>query len=54
MAGISFEIYLVHEFFLGPVNVYAYCNHFVGYLVLVILSVIAAVVLKKLCSVIKI
>lgn len=52
-AGLSFEVYLVHEFFLGPICVYKYFNHFVGYLVLIGLSVIAGLILKRICESVK-
>lgn len=51
IAGISFEMYLVHEFFLGPINVYNYFNHAIGYIVLVILTIISAFVLKKISKI---
>lgn len=50
LSGISFEIYLVHEIFLGPINIYHYFNRPVGFIVLVILSVISAMVLKQISS----
>lgn len=47
LSGISFEIYLVHEFFLGKYNVYSiFQNPIAGFLLLMILSVMAAVFLK--------
>lgn len=49
LSGISFEIYLVHEFFLGKYNVYnTLQNPIAGFLLLIILSVMSATFLKFL------
>lgn len=48
-SGISFEIYLVHEFFIGKFNIYDYIpNVFFGFVALVILSTIAAYIIHRI------
>lgn len=47
LSEISFEIYLVHEFFLGKYCVYGlFSNNFIGFLSLVVFSIIAACLIK--------
>lgn len=50
LSGISFEVYLVHEFFLGRYSVYNHFSLFSGFFVLITLSVISAFVLHKVSS----
>lgn len=39
LSGISFEIYLVHEFFLNEYCIYKYTSPFIGYLLLILGSI---------------
>lgn len=49
LSGISFEIYLVHEFFIGRFNVYDYTpNILIGFVALLSLSILSAVALHKI------
>ncbi|MDE6370738.1 MAG: acyltransferase family protein [Duncaniella sp.] len=49
LSGISFEVYLVHEFFLGRVSVYGFiANPIVAFVAFVTISIAAAVILKKI------
>lgn len=49
LSGISFEIYLVHEFFLGRYSIYGICsNPIIGFILLILLSIIAAIMLRLL------
>lgn len=55
IANISFEIYLVHEFFLGKFSVYGHIdNPFIGFIVLVVLSICVGAILHYLSSLIHI
>lgn len=48
-SGISFEIYLVHEFFIGKFNIYDYTpNVVLGFVALVILSTITAYIIHRM------
>lgn len=52
LSGISFEIYLVHEFFLGRFNVYHIIDApIISFILLIILSVTSAIVLSRLSKV---
>lgn len=49
LSGICFEIYLVHEFFLGRYSVYTYVkNPVLGFAILVALSTLASLLIKYL------
>ena len=50
LSGLSFEAYLVHEFFLGRISVYHFCNQYVGYALLVAASILSGFLLMRLSS----
>lgn len=51
LSGISFEIYLVHEFFLGRHSIYNMIdNKLIGIILLITLSIFTAVILKFISS----
>lgn len=55
LSGISFEIYLVHEFFLGRYSVYKMVdNPICGFFLLFAFSLAAAIVLKYIGKFVKI
>lgn len=52
LSSISFEIYLVHEFFLGNYSIYRYVNNpIIAFFALVFLSIIAAIILHTLSKI---
>ena len=52
LSGISFEIYLVHEFFLGRYSVYNYIdNPVIGFAILVLLSCLAAILFQAISNI---
>lgn len=49
LSGISFEVYLVHEFFIGRFNVYALTpNPIIGFSLLVIFSILTAYIIHQI------